>query len=38
MQKWLVVDQFGNKLGEFYDKFSADQYAQNIPGASVVPG
>lgn len=36
MGEWVVVDQFGNQLADpFYDKLSAEQYAQNIPNASV---
>lgn len=36
MQEWKVVDQFGNMIAqEFYDKQSAEFYAQNIPNASV---
>ncbi|MGT2737833.1 hypothetical protein [Streptococcus pantholopis] len=37
MQEWIVVDQFGNQIaGPFYDKMSAEIYAQNIPNATVV--
>ncbi|MDY3024047.1 hypothetical protein ACMZ6Y_09625 [Streptococcus pluranimalium] len=36
MQEWVVVDQFGNVIAQgFYDKQSAELYAQNIPNASV---
>lgn len=37
MNEWIVVDQFGNQIaGPFFDKMSADQFAKNIPNASVV--
>lgn len=36
MQDCIVVDQFGNMIVQgFYDKQSAEFYAQNIPNASV---
>lgn len=36
MQEWVVVDQFGNVIAQgFYDKQSAELYAQNIPNVSV---
>lgn len=37
MTEWIVVDQFGNMIaGPFYDKMVAEQFAQNIPNASVI--
>lgn len=37
MQEWVVIDQFGNIIAQgFYDKLSAEQYAKNIPNASVI--
>lgn len=36
MQEWIVVDQFGNVIAQgFYDKQSAEFYAETIPNASV---
>lgn len=36
MNEYIVVDQFGNQIaGPFYDKMSAEQFAKNIPNASV---
>lgn len=36
MEEWIVVDQFGNMIAQgFYDKQSAEFYAQNIPNARV---
>lgn len=38
MQEWVVVDQFGNIIAQgFYDKQSAEHFAQNIPNTSVIP-
>ena len=31
MKEWIVVDQFGNQVaGPFFDKMTAEQFAQNI--------
>lgn len=36
MEEWIIVDQFGNQIaGPFYDRTAAEQFAQNIPNASV---
>lgn len=36
MQELIVVDQFGNVIAQgFYDKQSAEFYAETIPNASV---
>jgi len=37
MGNWYVVDNFGNQLaGPFFDKILAEQFAKNIPNATVV--
>lgn len=36
MEEWIVVEQFGNQVaGPFFDKQSADFFAQNTPQYSV---
>ncbi|MBM7642804.1 hypothetical protein [Streptococcus loxodontisalivarius] len=37
MEKWVVVDQFGNEIGGlvFYNKQDAEEYSKNIPYTSV---
>lgn len=36
MEQWIVVDQLGNQVaGQFFDKQSAEFFAQNTPQYSV---